>query len=321
MDNLIFDKAQSVIKQRRLDAVNQNDMRINEISHKIPEINEINKYLINTGREIIRVISERKNVEAEIEKLKKNNLEAQAMIKKHLVLNGYPEDYLELHYNCPKCQDTGYSNGEFCSCFKKIYANLSAENMNKNSQINLSSFDKFSLSFYTGEDLNVMRRIFEFTKNYAESFNSNSDSILMFGKTGLGKTHLSLSIANVVLGKGYSVVYDSVVNILRKIEKEHFGRSNNSDTLSLILDCELLILDDLGTEYENAFYGSTIYNIINTRLNSNKPTIISTNLNFSGIEKRYDERVVSRLGTMYKCLEFRGVDVRWQIKERQKNVK
>ena len=110
----------------------------------------------------------------------------------------------------------------------------------------------------------------------------------------------------------YSVVYDSVVNILRKIEKEHFGRSNNSDTLSLILDCELLILDDLGTEYENAFYGSTIYNIINTRLNSNKPTIISTNLNFSGIEKRYDERVVSRLGTMYKCLEFRGVDVRWQ---------
>lgn len=319
MDRLILEKAQSMMTQRRLSAVNQNDMRIDEISRKIPEISEINRYLINTGKEIIRVISEGKNVEAEIERLKKNNLEAQDMIKKLLASNGYPEDYLELHYNCPKCHDTGYSNSEYCSCFRKLYADLSAAEMNKSSQINLSSFDKFSLSYYTGEDLNVMKRIFEFTKNYADGFTSHSGSILMFGKTGLGKTHLSLSIANVVLSKGYSVIYDSAVNILRKIEKEHFGRDNGSDTLSLILDCELLILDDLGTEYETAFYGSTIYNIINTRLNSGKPTIISTNLNFSGIEKRYDERVVSRLGTMYTCLEFRGVDVRWQIKERQKN--
>ena len=184
--------------------------------------------------------------------------------------------------------------------------------MNNNSQIKLSSFDTFNLSYYSGNDYHVMKRIFEFTRSYAETFRGNSGSILMFGKTGLGKTHLSLAIANEVLKKGYSVIYDSTINILRKIEKEHFGKNSFADTLSLILDCDLLILDDLGTEYETPFYSSTIYNIINTRLNSDKPTIVSTNLDYAGIEKRYDERVVSRLCAVYTCLEFKGEDVRLQ---------
>lgn len=321
MENRIFEEAQAVMNKRRLDAVYLNDKRIDEINSRIPEIYEINKCLFDTGKELMRVISEKKNVEQEIERIKRTNLEAQAMIKNLLVSNGYPEDYLEIRYNCPDCQDTGYCGGEFCNCFKKLYGNLSANEMNKNSQINLSSFDTFSLSYYSGADYDIMKRIFEFTKDYAEHFNSGSGSILMFGRTGLGKTHLSLSIANVVLKKGYSVIYDSAINILRKIEKEHFGRSDNGgDTLSLVLDCDLLILDDLGTEFETAFYSSVIYNIINTRLNSNKASIISTNLDYAGIERRYDERVVSRLCAVYTCLEFKGEDVRLQKQRRKSNI-
>ena len=129
----------------------------------------------------------------------------------------------------------------------------------------------------------------------------------------MGKTHLSLAIARKVLERGYSVIYDSVINILRNIEKEHFSRDHSEEMIGLVMDTELLILDDLGTEYESAFYNSTVYNIINTRLNRGRPTIISTNLDFAGIRRRYDERVVSRITTVYKCMRFSGEDVRVQI--------
>jgi DNA replication protein DnaC len=118
-----------------------------------------------------------------------------------------------------------------------------------------------------------------------------------------------------VLEKGYSVIYDSIINILRSIEREHFSREHSMDMINLVMDVDLLILDDLGTEYETAFYNSTVYNIINTRLNSGKPTIISTNLDFAGIRRRYEERVVSRITAVYTCMEFKGEDVRFQLKK------
>lgn len=312
MENDVFEKATFVMTNRRMQAVSENQMRIEEINKKIPEINEINVQLYNTSKEIMKIISQRNDVGDRIQKLKASNLDAQKMIKSLLIINGYAEDYLDLHYNCSKCQDTGYYKGELCDCFKRVCGNLSAKEMNKNAQVQLSNFSTFKLSYYSGADLNVMQHILEYAKNYADNFKNNSNSILMFGKTGLGKTHLSLAIANVVLSKGYSVIYDSVINILRKIEREHFGRGLQNDTLSLIIDCDLLILDDLGTEFETQFYSSAIYNIINSRLNGNKPTIVSTNLDYSGIEKRYDERVVSRLCAVYTCLEFKGEDVRLQ---------
>ena len=145
----------------------------------------------------------------------------------------------------------------------------------------------------------------------------NSDNIIMFGRTGLGKTHLSLAIANEVLKKGYNVLYDSSLNYLNQIEREHFGKSDG-DTLSQLLSAELLILDDLGSEFTTQFYTSTIYNIINTRINRSLPTIISTNLDQDEMLKRYDERIASRLFTMYKSFELVGKDIR--LIRRQKRI-
>ena len=141
----------------------------------------------------------------------------------------------------------------------------------------------------------------------------------MFGKTGRGKTHLSLAIANRVLQNGYNVLYDSAINFLRQVEKEHFGRGgSNDDTLDTLLSCDLLILDDLGTEFHKQFYQSTVYNIINTRMNRDLPTIISTNLNHNEISALYDERITSRIYTTYTCLHFVGQDVR--VREKSKNA-
>ncbi|MBR1433171.1 ATP-binding protein [Ruminococcus sp.] len=314
MDSEIFDKAQAILTLRRKKAETENEERIREINKKIPQIREINEVIFNTGKELISIISngKGKDISDKVEQLKQYNLGAQAMSRKILAEYGYPEDYLDMHYTCPKCCDRGYNGSKFCDCFKAICGKLAADELNKNSQLSLSSFDSFSLTYYSGENYSAMKKILEYTMQYAATFTPDSKSILMFGQTGLGKTHLSLAIANKVLEKGYGVIYDSAINILRSIEKEHFSHDHSSEMIDLVMDTDLLILDDLGTEYETPFYNATIYNIINTRLNRRKPSIISTNLDFSGISRRYDKRVMSRIISEYSCLEFKGEDVRLQ---------
>ena len=314
MDSEIFDKAQAILTLRRKKAETENEERIREINEKIPQIREINEVIFNTGKELISIISngKGKDISDKVEQLKQYNLGAQAMSRKILAEYGYPEDYLDMHYTCPKCCDRGYNGSKFCDCFKAICGKLAADELNKNSQLSLSSFDSFSLTYYSGENYSAMKKILEYTMQYASTITPDSKSILMFGQTGLGKTHLSLAIANKVLEKGYGVIYDSAINILRSIEKEHFSHDHSSEMIDLVMDTDLLILDDLGTEYETPFYNATIYNIINTRLNRRKPSIISTNLDFSGISRRYDKRVMSRIISEYSCLEFKGEDVRFQ---------
>lgn len=320
MKSEIFDKAQLIIQNRRQNAVIENDRRIDEINQRIPQIQAINNKIAGAGKELIKIImAGGDDVQQKIDSLKRDNLNAQAMSRQLLVQNGYPADYLEIHYTCSKCNDTGYdASSEMCKCFHKLCGKLEADEMNRHSNLELSSFDTFSLSYYSGEDYYTMANILDIMKRYAENFSENSRSLFLFGKTGLGKTHLSLAVANRVLERGYSVVYDSASNILHEIEKEHFGREHSSEMTDLVMQTDLLILDDLGTEHTTPFYSSTIYNIVNTRLNRKKPTIISANLSKYDITKRYDERVSSRLFTMYVRLEFKGTDVRYQ-REMKKN--
>lgn len=319
MKSEIFNKAQLIMQNRRRNAVIENERRIDEINEKIPQIREINNTIANAGKELIKIIGAGgTDIQQKIEQLKRNNLDAQAAARWHLANNGYPADYLDIHYSCPKCDDTGYCNNAICECFSQLCGKLEADEINRHSQLELSSFDTFSLSYYSGDDYFIMKRIFEYIKDYAENFTPQSNSLLIFGKTGLGKTHLSLAVANKALEKGYSVVYDSAINILHEIEKEHFSREHTSEMTDLVMQTDLLILDDLGTEHTTPFYSSTIYNIINTRLNRKKPTIISTNLDYTGIRQRYEERVVSRLTTMYVNMNFSGTDIRLQ-KQREKS--
>lgn len=316
MDSEIYDKAHAILSQRRAKAMSENDMRIHEINSKIPEIKEINDALYNTGKELIRIITEAKgsDVTAKIEHIKQNNLGAQQLANQLLEANGYPADYLDIRYTCPKCGDTGYIGGSICSCLNQLFAKLTTAKLNEKAQLTLSSFNTFSLSFYQGSDYSDMEKILNYSRNYADTFDRSSESILIFGNTGLGKTHISLAIAREVLQKGYSVIYDTAMNILRDIEKEHFSHDKSTEMLDLVCDTDLLILDDLGTEFESKFYNSAVYNIINSRLVKGLPTIINTNMDFAALSSRYGGKVASRLTTMYTCLEFKGNDVRLQKK-------
>lgn len=325
MKSETFEKARIILQNRRQNAVIENERRIEEINQRLPQIRESNNRIANAGKELIRIcMSGCTEVQRQqkIEKLKQDNLNAQRESRQYLVNNGYPADYLDIHYTCPKCNDTGYDdNHVMCECFSQLCGKIEADEINKHSHLELSNFDTFSLSYYEGNDFFIMRDHLNFLKNYAENFTPESYSILISGSTGLGKTHLSLAVANKVLEKGYSVVYDSAINILREIEKEHFNRAYGSEMTDLVMQTDLLILDDLGTENNTPFYSSTIYNIINTRLNRHKATIISTNLDNDDIAERYEARVVSRLNTQYANIQFSGTDIRCQKKNAKTNRK
>lgn len=323
-----FERAMRTVSARRNEAITQNRERIQEIETRIPEVVEINRQLFRTSRDLMQIIRKGGDVGNRIETLRQQNQQAQQMIRQLLKQYGYPADYLDMHYSCEKCQDTGYSNGTFCTCLTALAAKLAVQELNQSVQFENCNFSTFSLAYYSGQHTQngtscyaAMERVLFFCQEYAKHFSPDAPSVLLFGKTGLGKTHLSLAIANEVLKKGFSVLYDSVINFLRQVEKEHFGKTESgTDTLELLLSCDLLILDDLGTEFHSQFYQSSIYNIINTRMNRNKPTIISTNMDYDDISHQYEERITSRIYTTYTCLHFVGQDVR-VLKKQQEQQK
>lgn len=314
MDSEIYDKAHEIMRQRRFEAERSNDERISRVCAEIPEISEINGLLFRTGSEFLKIMRNGGNVAENVEKLRVKNLALQERIKNLLTQNGYPPDYLNMRYNCGKCKDTGYIESTFCDCMNQVFGQLMAEKFNKNTYLELSKFEDFDLKYYSGSDLETMKKILGFAKSYAGNFVPGAKSIVMSGGTGLGKTHLSLAIADRVIRRGIAVIYDSAVNILGSIEEEHFSYNRSRETLDAVLDTDLLIIDDLGTEQETKFINSMIFNIIDTRINRRKSTIISTNLNISEISKRYGARIASRFSSKdYTYVQFSGKDVRLQI--------
>lgn len=322
-DRLIYEKAENELQHRRFSAENLVRLRLTEIEQKIPEIIEINRRLSQTSVELSKlIITKKDNFHDNFEKIKSQNLQGQDMIKKILQKNGYTSDYLEPAYTCTICRDKGFVNGERCSCFNKLLTHFAVEKLNSEANMPECDFNHFSLSYYEGKtDSNgvdcykKMLENYEYCLNYANNFSLNSSSLFLFGKTGTGKTHISLSIAKEISGKGFTVAYGSLLNYLRKIEKEHFGRAENNetDTLQVLLNTDLLILDDLGSEFQTNFYESTLYNILNSRINLGLPTIISSNLSSDELQKNYNDRIISRLFSMFEILMFVGEDVR-QIK-------
>ena len=179
----------------------------------------------------------------------------------------------------------------------------------------LCDFSTFDLRYYPAEMDPALRtspreqmgKVLDFCKHYAAAFTTESRGLFFSGPTGLGKTHLSLAIAREVIGKGYGAAYGSAQNFLMAIEEERFGRERSRQTLDQLLEADLLVLDDLGTEFTSAFTLSTVYNLLNTR---KKPTIISSNLTVKELQEKYSQRVVSRLFSQFTYLRFVGKDIR-----------
>lgn len=318
-DGSVYEKAEKEMSLRRTKAEKERELRHSEIVEKFPEVEELERRMAICGLEAAKAIGMNREKSAEfIETLKNHNLAAQRRRAEILKKAGYPADYLEVKYSCPVCSDKGYINGRMCPCYKNLIRTIAYDKLSRISPLTVSTFEDFSLDYYPETPLEngvVPRRLmagnFRYCKNYAENFSLKSPSLILYGATGLGKTHLSLAVAGEVINKGFGVIYGSAQNLLNRLENEKFGRSGqDGDTLSLLLECDLLILDDLGAEFSTAFTLSAIYNIINSRMLASLPTIISTNLEPGELDKKYDQRIASRILGSFTPVYFCGRDIR-----------
>lgn len=317
----VYKKAKKELERRRENAEALASLHREQVIEKSPELTIIEQQMKSAVMEAMALLGKKENVEETLEKLKRQNLQAQKDRDELLRISDFPTDYLEPQYECPLCNDKGYSEGRYCSCHIDLLRKYAYEELSKTAPLAKCTFDDFDLNFYPIEkdpDTGMrtrdwMKSVLSYCKNYAETFSTNSNNVHLCGRTGLGKTHLSLAIANVVTQKGYSVIYVSAPNMLRRLEKEHFSRDNDETSEEFYLDCDLLIIDDLGTEFKTSFSESALYSIINARLLSEKPIIINSNLSVEELDEKYGERIASRIGS-YDLVTFRGNDVR-QLKD------
>lgn len=320
----IYEKALNEINKRREAAEITAEKRKKELYKECPDIQYIDFELAKTGYKLASALGAKpEEVEAIISSVKKENDALKKEKQKIFKAMKLPEDYLDVHYTCTKCNDTGFyeirdeENGvshgtKLCSCHIDLLKRLAAEEMAAQTPLELSTFEDFDLNFYKDDKMQYykMQGIYENSILYAKGFSLDSPNLFFHGRTGLGKTHLSLSIANEVIKKGYNVVYGSVNRFFAKIETEKFGRNNDTYTLDTLCSADLLILDDLGMEFATSFTNSVLYTIIDTRICKGLPTIISSNLSLDELRDKYHESIVSRIIGTYEALEFLGKDVR-----------
>lgn len=324
----MHEKARAEIKRRRNDAEYTAQQHKNELNMKYPEFQFIESELAKTGYETVKAFAMPKDrAEAELNRIQQKNKMLREERQKLLKALNLPEDYLDVKYTCEKCNDTGLceeydeerhvSYGTTrCECHNELLKKYASEKMSSMTPLELSSFDDFDLDYYpkTAEKgkspYEIMRDVCNRCVKYAENFDTDSVSLYFCGRTGLGKTHLSLAIANEALKKGYNVVYGSVINFLNKLEREKFGRADSFETEDILIGADLLILDDLGAEFSTPVAISSLYNIINSRIARGVPTIISSNLSLEEIKSRYPESVASRIIGNYVVVIFAGDDIR-----------
>lgn len=320
LDGKLLARAREQLEHIHADNVAEHFLRQEKIYSRIPEVERIDTRLRTQMTELVGLtIRGGAELNDAIKKLEDESLELQAKKAELLVEHGYAMDYLDDIYACPKCRDTGYVSGKMCSCLKALYnAEVTRElgTLLKNSD---ECFEKFDLSLY-GSARESMEIVFDTCREYAQSFSDRSMNLLFQGGTGLGKTFLSACIARVVAENGHSVCYDTASSALEAFETKKFSRDiqtaeNAAVKVERMLDCELMILDDLGTEMPTPMAVSALYTLINTRLVNGRKTVISTNLTDAELLKRYNAQIYSRLEGEFTKLPFFGSDIRLLKKE------
>ncbi|WP_250278872.1 ATP-binding protein [[Clostridium] colinum] len=297
--------------------------------HRIKEIDEeLNMTAIKISKAIINAKKEEKKEYIEEIKLLTENLKKEK--ERLMVENGFSKEYFDDIFECRKCKDTGFVNNEKCDCFKQKLINKAYNMSNLSEIIKTENFSKFSLDYYS-KDLDEkngispyenMKLIIKRCTLFVEEFDEEFRNMVFYGETGLGKTFLCRSIAKDILDKGKTVLYVTAFNLFTIFEKEKFNKNSediNKEILNFTRNADLLIIDDLGTEFITSLSTTELFDIINSRILNKKHTIISTNLSPDGLMSNYSGRIISRLYGEYDMFEFLGDDIRI-MKKIKKNV-
>ena len=305
-----------VVAQRKLSA------RYALLYEKLPRVEEIDKRLSAIGLALAQMVLHREDNQ---DKRKLLKMESEELTKeKNGLLHeyGYDDDFFEDIFKCGVCKDTGFADGKQCNCLKQRLIAKYFEMSNLGKVMDYDNFDSFNLSYYsdmTDPDHSIspranMERAFTVALKFVDNFDTDFENLLLYGATGLGKTFLSNCIARELLEKGRTVLYTSSSQLFRHVEDLRFGRNqeqlNSSAILNTAYEADLLIIDDLGTEFSTTVTTAELFNFINTRLLKKKPTIISTNLSPNDLARMYTDRITSRIYGEYTLLHFFGDDIR-----------
>ena len=307
-------------QRRRAEAVRR--LR-EEIYEKDPRVAELDGLLRSSVAEAAAAALEGgRDLEAAVAAIQEKNLAAQEERAGRIAALGYPAGCIDEEPVCPRCRDRGWVGAEPCECLLKLYREEQRKELSRLLDLQGESFDKFRLRYY--EDVpdpatgisprRQMGMILNICRRYAENFGPGSGSLFLTGAPGLGKTFLSACIAAAVSEKGYSVVYDTAVNVVSRFEEARFGRRGEPEEAEAdvrrCLRCDLLFLDDLGAEMVNSLSVSAVYELLNTRLREGRSTVVSSNLSAEEVGKRYSPQIASRLSGNFEELKFVGRDIR-----------
>jgi DNA replication protein DnaC len=298
-------------RRRRADAKTEQNRAL--VFAKVPQAQQLEREIASASAMLSRAILSGGDITEKVNHIRDVNLEGQKKLAALLKANGFAEDALQDVVVCPNCHDTGVTaDGAVCSCLHELERSIAMEQLGADANDTAKGFDSFDLSLYGVQERPVMQKILSACRTYAQSFSPASGNLLLIGRPGLGKTHLSLAIGFAVVEKGFFVCYTPFHRLFSRLEEARFGHGEEETArvMKEPLSCDLLILDDLGSEMASSFAASVLYEIINTRLVEGRPTIISTNLTEREITDRYQERVYSRLFGSYRKLPFVGDDIR-----------
>lgn len=313
----VYDAVRARLERRRMQAASEAAALQEQMTARYPRLREIRREMAASAGQVTRAVLAGGDVNAAVEAIKRQNLALQAEMAEILAKAGVKTPDFEPQYTCAACKDTGYANGRMCRCMEAMLKEEACRRLSAASPLALTDLAEMKLDFYPDDKdprtgvspRERMRGILAYCRDYAESFTVPADSLLLRGPTGTGKTHAALAIARAATERGYGVVYGPVQVLLHRLEKEHFGRAEG-DSEQALEGCDLLVLDDLGTEFGSAFYNACLYNIINTRMLSRLPTIISTNLTQPQLQERYGDQIASRITGAFVPLVFVGRDIR-----------
>ncbi len=321
LSNSQYQAIMRIYNQRQIQNKREQDDRIREVFAKVPQVealtDEITAAMAQAGRHMVMGDPDG----AAALKREAAMLKEQKMM--YMKRNGYPEDYMDMHYRCRDCRDTGYQDGKKCHCFKRMEIEILYDQSNIRDVLARENFDTLSMEYYDREKidektgmtvLEYMTMVIEECKEYVRNFGEEKGSILFTGSTGCGKTFLSNCIARELIQRGFSVVYLTATDMFDILSDSRFGNRDEEeakDRAAYILDCDLLIIDDLGTELINTFTASQLFYCVNERLNRKKGTIISTNLALNRMQDEFTERVTSRIMSQYRIFPLLGDDLRF----------
>lgn len=316
---------------REIEAEYENIRRQNEADLKkrrervfgnVPETLDLDNEIKMLGLKLYKIALSGGDVRLQINDLRLRQKSLLSRRDALLVENGYAPDELSERFLCAKCHDTGTVGTSLCDCYKRKLILKAYEHSNLSSQVKNQSFKTFDISLYSDEPSEAygispkehMNGILNTCLSFVANFEQTDKNLLFWGAPGLGKTFLSTCIAKELIKKGCSVIYETAYQTFSMLEELKFKRTEEPEKLKFKVDklytCDLLILDDLGSEFSTQYTNAALFDILNSRLISDKKTVINTNLSIAELERKYSERVASRILGHFQLLHFIGSDIR-----------